>query len=639
MSDFLIGIAIILLAAFVVRRLLGIDRGRWLVTFGAVVVAEAAATPIVSALYGGLTGVPAQGVVVAYALVTIFAMLVVVVAELLTSTRFRAGGRGFPRPFRQLRLLAARSLRYIEVARIVIKRGLLRPGSDADAEMRGSRLGRSLRMTFEDAGGLFVKLGQAMAQQPQLVTRPVAIELASLHDSASPADPDAARAVITEELGPIEDVFEYIAPTPLGAASIGQTYLARLRDKREVVIKVQRPGVAESIAIDLDILRRLASRLHRRTAWAQSLGLRELVAGFDQRTREELDFRIEGASGQAVRHALRDTDPIGVPEVLDGLTTSRVLVQERADGSSIGAPGAFDGWDPERRAILADALLSLMLRQMLGGERFHADPHPGNVFLGPDGQLVLIDFGAVGRLDAYERAGLIDLLRGLSTEEPSAIREGVLRIGTMTRSIDEDALDRELARLITRAHGPDGTMSPDLFEDLLFVLREFGILLPRSTTTLFRTLVTLLGTLEVIAPGYRVLDAAPRVGGELMREEAMPTSPKEFLMRAAAQNMAVMRRFPQHLDAISRRLLRGDLRVRASLLSEVEDVRVLKGLVNRIVLGVGASALALSSAIMLGANVQPILGFRLVNLLGGVGLFFSVLLLLRLLVQILRDRE
>jgi ubiquinone biosynthesis protein len=276
---------------------------------------------------------------------------------------------------------------------------------------------------------------------------------------------------------------------------------------------------------------------------------------------------------------------------------------------------------------------------MLGGERFHADPHPGNVFLRPDGRLVLIDFGAVGRLDAYERAGLIDLLRGLSTEEPSAIREGVLRIGTMTRSIDEDALDRELARLITRAHGPDGTISPDLFEDLLFVLREFGILLPRSTTTLFRTLVTLLGTLEVIAPGYRVLDAASRVGGELMREEAMPSSPQEFLMRAAAQNVAVMRRFPQHIDAISRRLLRGDLRVRASLLSEVEDVRVLKGLVNRIVIGVGASALALSSAIMLGANVQPILGFRLVNLLGGVGLFFSILVLLRLLVQILRDRE
>jgi hypothetical protein len=128
MVDVLIGILIIVVAAFVVRRLLGIDRGRWLVTIGAVIVGEAAATPIVSALYGGLTSVPAQGIVVAWALVTIFAMLVVVLAELLTSTRFQSSRRGIPRPFRQLRLLTQRALRYIEVARIVIKRGLLRPG-------------------------------------------------------------------------------------------------------------------------------------------------------------------------------------------------------------------------------------------------------------------------------------------------------------------------------------------------------------------------------------------------------------------------------------------------------------------------------------------------------------------------------
>ena len=162
MVDVLIGILIIVVAAFVVRRLLGIDRGRWLVTIGAVIVGEAAATPIVSALYGGLNSVPAQGIVVAWALVTIFAMLVVVLAELLTSTRFQSSRRGIPRPFRQLRLLTQRALRYIEVARIVIKRGLLRPGSDADAEMRGSRLGRSLRLTFEDHGPGIPNVEQAL---------------------------------------------------------------------------------------------------------------------------------------------------------------------------------------------------------------------------------------------------------------------------------------------------------------------------------------------------------------------------------------------------------------------------------------------------------------------------------------------
>ena len=637
--EFLVALLIIIVAVFVVRRLLGIDRGRWFATLAAVVAGEAGAGAIIRSIYGSVEDIPAAGVIGLWALTTVFAMLVVVLIELLTAPWTRGGRRGVPHPIKGTRELVRRGLRYLEVGRIVIRRGLLRRGGGRDEEVGGSRLGRSLRATFEDAGGLFVKLGQAMAQQPQLVTRAVAAELTSLQERAAPADPAAARAVIAEELGAPEEVFAEIDATPLGAASIAQTYLARLPDQREVVVKVQRPGVAASIECDLDILQRLAHRLHRRTAWAQTLGLRELIAGFDERTREELDFRIEGASVMTARRGLRESDPVCVPGVLEGFTTSRILVLERAPGGSIGAPGAFDGWDPERRQALADGLLGLMLRQMLAGEQFHADPHPGNVFLRPDGRLELIDFGAVGRLDPYERAGLVDLLRGLQGEDASLVREGVLRIGTITRSVDEDALDRDLARLLTRSFRPDGTLNPELFEELLFVLREFGIVLPRSTTTLFRTLVTLLGTLEVIAPGYRIADAASRVGGELVAEQALPTSPSELLMNAAMNNATIMRRLPQEVDAIARRLLHGDLRTRVSLLSEPEDVRVARGMVNRLVMGIVASAIALASAVMLAADSPPVQGYRLVNTLGGIGLFFSVLVLLRLLAQILRDRE
>jgi len=182
----------------------------------------------------------------------------------------------------------------VEVARIWIHRGLLHTGDDS--EVAGSRLGRSLRLSFEDAGGLFVKLGQAMAQQPQLVTPAVAAELAQLQEGAAPADLDAARNVIEEDLGPLDEVFAEFGSEPLGSASIAQTYLARLRGGGEVVVKVQRPGVAEAIEHDLDILRRQADRFDRRTTWAKSIGLKELVVGFDERTREELDFRIEAAN-------------------------------------------------------------------------------------------------------------------------------------------------------------------------------------------------------------------------------------------------------------------------------------------------------------------------------------------------------
>src|ERR687896_260810 len=488
MFELVASVFILVLAVTVVRRLLGIERGRWGVTLLAVVVAEACAVFVLRLGVGNVRDLPDRAAFAVYALVTVFSMLGIVVVELLARPRRRRGRLlpKIPRPIRGTRRLVGRAVRYGQVTTIAVRHGLLRPGG-GDPEVRGANLGRALSETFEEAGGLFVKLGQAMASQPHLVTRSVAAELSRLQDRAAPADAAAARAVIEEELGPPEDVFAELSSEPLGSASIAQTYTARLRGGRDVVVKVQRPGVRDSIERDLDILTRLADRLDRRTTWARTLGLKELVSGFAQGTREELDFQIEAARTSAFRLALRDSDGISAPEVFDELCTGRVLVQELIVGSSIGAPGALDGLDPDARLSLADGLLAMTIRQMLAGEPFHADPHPGNVFLRPDGRLALIDFGAMGRLDRFERAGLVDMMRGLQAEDPSLLREAALRIGTHVRRIDEEALDRELARLLSAAIRPDGTVDPDVFGDALFVFRDFGISLPRSTTTLFRT--------------------------------------------------------------------------------------------------------------------------------------------------------
>lgn len=639
MLELLASLLILILAVALVRRLLGIERRRWGLTLLAVVVGEACAALVLRIAVGNLRDLPPRAAFGAYALVTVFAMFGIVVVELIARPGVRWRIRGIPRPIQGTRRLSGRAVRYVKVSTIAIRQGLLHPGGH-DVEVRGSRLGRSLSATFEEAGGLFVKLGQAMAAQPHLVTRAVAAELARLQDRAAPADPTAARAVIEEELGPPEDVLAELSSDPIGSASIAQTYVARLRSGREVVVKVQRPGVRESIEQDLDILARLTNRLDRRTTWARSLGLKELVAGFAERTREELDFHIEATRTTAFRRSLQDSDQVSVPEVMEEFSTSRVLVEERMQGQGIGAPGALDALDPDRRMALADGLLSLTMRQMLAGQPFHADPHPGNVFLGPEGRLALIDFGAMGRLDRFERSGLVDMMRGLQTEDPSLLREAALRIGTHTKRVDKEALDRELSRLLSGAIRSDGTVNPDLFSDALFVFRDFGILLPRSTTTLFRTLVTLLGTLQVIAPAYNIVEAARRLGGEMVAEQMAPQNLQELLLQQAVDAGPALARLPRKMDDLAQALLLGELRTRVSLLSEPEDVRVARGMMNRVVTGLVGSALALSSSILLTAPSPPGPGgLGLLSLLGGIGLFFSVLLLLRLVVQILRERD
>jgi ubiquinone biosynthesis protein len=638
MVEFVLEVAGVVGAVVVVRRLAGIRRGRWLTTLIAVFVGNAAAIEILRSIYGSVAESPAHAFLGAWALLIVLAVLGILLVELLTHRRTGRRRRGIPHPYRTVLTMVQRTVRYVQVGRIWVRRGLIHSGGQSEAT--GSRLGRSLRASFEDAGGLFIKLGQAMAQQPQLVTPAVAFELLPLQDAASPADPVAARAVITEDIGPPDEVFARFDSEPLGAASIAQTYSATLPDGRDVVVKVQRPGVAQSVEVDLDILRRLADRFHRTTNWARSIGLKDLVRGFDERTREELDFRIEASNEAAAARLVSEDDLVIVAPVVEGLTTQRVLVEERAPGRSVAAPGAFDGWEPAERQALADGLLALMLRQMVAGQPFHADPHPGNVFLRPDRRLELIDFGAVGRLDPYERAGFIDLLRGVQAEDPPLVREGFLRIGTPTGPIDEDAFDREISRAISSGVRPDGRLDPHLFERLLFVLHDFHIALPKSSTTLFRTFATLLGTLEVISPGYRVTDAAQRLGSDLLPVPKDATDVESMLAGQMTRNAHIIERLPREVDGLLRTLLHGEFRTHVSLLSDEDDVRVLRGMLGRLVTAIVAAALSLASAVLLSAGPAATLnGVRVVNILGAVGLFVGVLLLARLVISVVREEE
>lgn len=633
----LITLGIIFFSAWTVRRLLGITRGRWLSTFLAALLGQAAALGILQSVTGDFLALPTRWYPVGITLAVVLSMAVFVVVEMFVRPR---PPRGFvlPHPVSGAQRRLQRAARYVQVSRIALRRGLLRPAG-TDTEVSGSRLGRSLAATLEEAGGLFVKLGQAMAAQPRLVTPAVAAELARLNDQVVPADARAALQVIHDEIGDPATIFADFAPEPVAAASIGQTYFATLLDGREVVVKVQRPGIRESVERDLDILDRLAETLHRRAAWARSIGLRELAAGFAEATREELDFRLEAANTTAARDSLLDSDDLMVPGVVAEFTTGRVMVQERVPGRGIGGAGALDDLDADRREALADGFLRLMVRQMTNGEKYHADPHPGNVLVREDGRLALIDFGSVGRLDRYERAALVDIFRGLQTEDPTLLRQAALRIGTRAGRVDAEALDRELGRQLARSLQPGENLDPGIFADVVFVFRDFGISLPRSTTTLFRALAIAISTLDVISPSYDLIKAVRGLEGGFVPPLTSPRTVKEFVQREVLSSAPVLARLPRDVDDVARSLVRGDLRLRVSLFSEPEDVKAVRGIVNLLTTGLVGSALVLASAVLMTVEPGPGQLVGLVRSVGAVGFAFATLLLLRVIVRLLNERE
>ena len=305
---------------------------------------------------------------------------------------------------------------------------------------------RRLRLSLEQCGGMFVKLGQIASTRSDLLSPDAIKELSLLQDHVAPVDHDAVAAMLEDELdSPLDDVFASFDWEPLAAASIGQVYRASLPDGSPVVVKVIRPGIEDTVAVDLSVLEELGRVTETRTSWGSEYHVMDLIDEFSSRLREELDFRIEARNARTIASSLPNGSRIAIPEVYEDLSTSRVLVMEWLDGSSVRDVAWGDARAAERTKI-ADLLLKTFLEQMLQDGVFHADPHPGNVMLLRDGRLALIDFGATGRLDSVQQAALRELMAGVGRRDADAVAQAVLQVASLRRGVDVADFERARSR-------------------------------------------------------------------------------------------------------------------------------------------------------------------------------------------------
>ena len=491
---------ITVLVAWLTGRLLGVRRRSLLMAFAA-------------GSAGSLVGctLAAPGAVgTMLLLASVFTMAATVGLQLLARPKPTATPRALPTrmpyPLRWLRQRLQRLGRYSQITRLAVHHGLgpyLAIGRGHKSSAAAGTPERRARLALEQAGGMFVKLGQMLSTRPDVVPPALAHELAGLQEQMAPADPAAVRALVEQELGaPVEAVFAAVDWTPVAAASIAQAHAARLATGERVIVKVQRPGIAQLVEQDLAIVLHLARRIQTRTAWGAAYGVADLAAEFADNLRQELDFQAEARNITEIAAGLADTPEIHLPTVYAQLSTKRVLVLEQLEGTSVGHAERLDGLGVDRQK-LADVLLRSTLRQMLNGDRFHGDPHPGNVWVLADGRLGLLDFGSTGRLDALERASITDLLTALRQRDPALLREAVLEVATLRRRLDERQLERALARFMARQLGGEITPSAALLQELLQIFLAFGIAMSPTTSLLFRTLATLEGTLSLLCPGCR----------------------------------------------------------------------------------------------------------------------------------------
>ncbi|MEV6844845.1 AarF/UbiB family protein [Actinoplanes sp. NPDC051411] len=631
----------VLVLAGLARRVLGVPVGWWRsVVFGLLLVAV---SPSVLGFVGDRSGLLAGDrlvgdsaaavllVVLTIAWIFTLGLAALVVLEAILPTGTVPGLVTLVRNWRGQR---RRTRRYTVIVGIAVRHGLgrfLRPGRQP-ADPGLGRTAVALRRALEDGGVAFVKLGQTLSTRRDLLPPALVGELSKLQSQAEPAPWAQIEKAIADGLGrPVGEVFASIEPVPLAAASVGQVHSARLLDGTDVVVKVQRPAARRQIAADLDIIVRLGSRLDRTTGWGRSLGVHRLAEGFAASLREELDYTVELENTQAVAAGLRPSDRIVVPRTFPELSSPTVLVMSRLPS----APGGFTGLAAEDRRRLAADLLGSVLHQIVVTGVFHADLHPGNVLIGPDGTVGLLDFGSVGRLDRTARSALGLLLYAIERDDPIAAASSLVELLGRPDELDQRALERDVGELMVRyragAAGAAGVFTA-LFR--LVVLHRFAV--PAQVAAAFRAMGSLEGTLTLLSPGFDMLAAAQEAGGDLMRDAFEPAAVRQTLEGQLASLLPILQRLPQRLNKIVEDAEQGRFTVQVRALADRRDRQFITGLAQQLMLTILAAAATLGAILLLTSTAGPRLTptLPLYAFLGYVLLFVAFVLGLRVLVRV-----
>lgn len=486
-----------------------------------------------------------------------------------------------------------------------------------------SSLPERIRLSLQELGTTFIKLGQMLSTRPDLVGDDIAAELTKLQGDVPPVDLEIIKSTIEAELNsPVKDLFLEFDEKPIGSASIGQVHKAVLKNGNKVAIKIQKPGVEEIIHKDITIMRFLAKRINDYMPRMRMYNLPRIVDEFERSIIKEIDYNQEAINVIRFDKNFEENEKIYVPKVYKEYSTEKVLTMELIEGKKVS--NVIDSDEGYDKPLIAKREIDSYFKQVLIDGFFHADPHPSNVYILDDNVVCFLDYGMMGILDQEFREDFAELVMHYLENNVKGVMNQLVYMGIINENIDMKAFKNDLTGIMYRFYGVGLNEMHGGLNGLISLMRKYNVQIPGEISLLIRGIALVEDTGERLDPDFNPVEEFKPMAREVMRQRVSPSHMIDFIKDNLFEFEHLLKILPQNLSKVLYRIEEGKINI------EVEH-KYLERITNKLSSALIIAALLIGSAIIMQTDKGVFLGI--------IGFIIAMILGIGQVLSILRYRE
>ena len=524
----------------------------------------------------------------------------------------------------------------LKIDQNIIRKNLIRFGQIKKLDLFDMPMPVRARKVLEELGPTFIKLGQILSTRPDIIPLEFCKEFEKLQDDVPSFEYKKAEEVIRDELkNPVDKVFNNFSRTPEAAASLSQVHFAELKTGEKVVVKVQRPKIRKVITTDLNILEGLAKLMEKRIEESRIYNPVGIVNEFKETILKEIDFNAEATHSVRFQLNFKDDTTVYVPKIFHNLSTGKVLTIERIEGTKITDIEKIEKSGLDRKQIAVNGA-NAILKQIFIDGFFHADPHPGNIFVIEGNKIVFLDYGMVGRIDEATKDQLANILTAMIARDVPEISDAFIAMG-MIDEVDVRKLNLGLADLMDSYYGiplNELRIGPLLVE-IVKLVSQYRVKIPPDLFLLVKTMLTIESVGSSLYPEFNMTVQAKPFVENLLKSRYSPKKIAMEIRKFAKDLYRFKSTFPKDLNIILSKIKKGTLRIDFEHQGLENLILHMDKVSNRIAFSLIIAALVIGSSIIMQTDKGPqFLGFPV---LGVIGFIVASILGLGLAIAILRS--